>query len=967
MSDPVDLISRQAEQAFLEQALAATRAGTGGCVLLAGEAGVGKTRLLEACLARSDLLALWGRVSEIATPPYGPIVAALRAYLRQCPGALADADPLSPFLALLLPELGPPPPPADSATLVAALCHAFTAIARATPVALVIDDLQWADHATLALLPTLAAALAHERLVIVGTYRNDELPRAHPLRRVRHELRRARLLRELVVEPLDQAATAAIATRVLGGPPGPALTVALYERTEGVPLFVEELCGALALHGRVHPGEGGLELLPGAPLPVPDTLRDALLLRLDGLPEPALRLLELGAVIGREFDLAQAVELAEGAPDGEALLARGLLVEREPGRAAFRHALVRDAVYAEIPWLRRRALHRRLAARLEAEDGPLEATAEHWLAAREPELARAALIRAARRSCALHAYHDAAQAGQRALELWPEGREESGRLELLDQLGHCAQLCGLLPEAARAWREVADGSRQLGDLRAYAEAARKLAGVCELQGTWERALAARGEAAQAFAALGLPAEAAAEHLAAAAHLRSAARFRAALDLLELAATEAEEAGRRDLQARGLGLTGSVLARMGQTTEGLALVRAGLALALEHNHAGAAAEVYQRLADALEHAGEYEVARDAYLAAFDFCQANAIASTAQLCVACLTAVLRQTGEWTQAMRLCREVLASELSAPHARAVASGTLGAIYGLRGQARLARPLLREAALLAQRIELAAMEVLATWGLAQVAELSGDLDAAAEHCRAILARWEQIEDCHYVVPALRWSATFFALSQDDASVRACANALARIASTTAQPEALSALAHALGESALCDGDAELAVQQFEHALELLQDIPVPFCRAGNQWRAGVACAALGRRDAAVRHLAGAYRGARALGARPLATRVAQALQALGEPVGERLGAGAEHRLRAANLTRRQSEILQLVALGQTNAEIAHRLVLSPRTVEMHVGNILATLDSRSRAEVVRRAAELGLLEEYRTAPEKLP
>ena len=120
-------------------------------------------------------------------------------------------------------------------------------------------------------------------------------------------------------------------------------------------------------------------------------------------------------------------------------------------------------------------------------------------------------------------------------------------------------------------------------------------------------------------------------------------------------------------------------------------------------------------------------------------------------------------------------------------------------------------------------------------------------------------------------------------------------------------------------------------------------------------------------HLANAYRTARKLGARPLATRIAQALAALGEPIVERLGQGAAGRFRSGDLTRRQREILQLVALGQTNAEIARALVLSPRTVEMHVANILAILDSRSRAEAVRRAAELGLLEEYGMAPKKIP
>ncbi len=215
------------------------------------------------------------------------------------------------------------------------------------------------------------------------------------------------------------------------------------------------------------------------------------------------------------------------------------------------------------------------------------------------------------------------------------------------------------------------------------------------------------------------------------------------------------------------------------------------------------------------------AKDTYLTAVDFCQANTIPATAQLCVACLTAVLRQTGEWERAMTLCREVLASG-RARSTRTVASRMLGSLYTLRGQPRLAQPLLLESAALAQQIELAAMELLAAWGLALLDELNGAYDTVAERCRFMLSRWEQIEDCHYAVPALRWAASFFAQKNADADVRACANALARIASASGQPEALSALAHALGELALLDGDPKQAVQQFDQALDLLSGIAIP-------------------------------------------------------------------------------------------------------------------------------------------------
>jgi ATP/maltotriose-dependent transcriptional regulator MalT len=958
LRDDDALIGRQRERAELDQALAAASQGKGGILLLAGEAGVGKTRLVDECLARSNLLSLKGGANELASPPYGPIVAALRSYLRQRPGGLASCGPLTHYLAALLPELGSPAGEVDRATLVEAIGCAFTAVARDEPAVLFLDDLQWADNATLELLPALAATLASQPLLIVGVYRGDEIPRAHPVRRLRSDLRRARQLQELAIAPLDPEATAALAARILGANPTPALAAALYERTEGLPLFLEELAGALAASGRLRPGSDGLELLPGADMPIPDTLRDTMLLRLDGLPDSALKLLEIAAVAGLEFDLELVVGLL-GAEDGlDELFERHLIVEGEPGRAAFRHALTREAIYGDISWARRRSLHRQIAAHLEAQGAYPQTIAEHWLAAKETERARAALLAAVRHSCEVHAYRDAANLAHRALELWPEAVDETGRLDMLDQLGHCAQLSGMLAEAARAWRDVAEGRRANGELRAYAEVTRKLANVAELRGHWERALAARADAAQVFATSGQPAEAAAERLAAAAHLRSAAHFRASLELLATALAEAEQAQRWDLKARIIGLQGNIYARMGQTAAGLALVREGLALALEHNHPGPAAEVYQRLADALEHTGDYAEAKATYSTAFHFCQANDVPATAQLCMACLAVVLYQTGEWDRAATICRDVLAAPASTAHARAAAGASLGLVSAMRGQPSRARPLLLEAASLARHIELAAAEILATWGLALVDAQNGDDEAVTAHYRFILSRWSGLEDRHYAVPPLRWAVDWFCDIRADADARACASALATIAADIGQPEALAALAHSLGMVALLDGDPKQAIQQFDHALGLLRDVDVPIYHAATYLRAGMARAAADQRKTAIDQLTQAYRIARKLGARDMTMRVARTLQELGEPVERRLGAGAADRFGHGNLTRRQLEILRLVALGQTNSEIARELFLSPRTVEMHVGNILANLDSRSRAEAVHRAAELGLLDE---------
>ncbi len=327
------------------------------------------------------------------------------------------------------------------------------------------------------------------------------------------------------------------------------------------------------------------------------------------------------------------------------------------------------------------------------------------------------------------------------------------------------------------------------------------------------------------------------------------------------------------------------------------------------------------------------------------------------------MLRQSGEWDRAATLCREVIASSQATGHARAVASGTLGSILGLRGQTRRARPLLLESLVLARRIELAAMELLATWGLAIVDQIEGDADSAASHCSSIVERWRQTEDRHYAIPALRWATTLFAESGDAAGARSCAAALAQIATDTGQDEAMSALSHALGETALLDGNAGHAVDQFAQALLRLEGVDVPFERSESQRRAAAALAIGGRREEAVEHLVAAHRTARRLGARPLVERVTDSLTALGERADRRLGRRTAAQLAHAGLTRREVEVVRLVAMGRTNREIARELFLSPRTVEMHVGSILLKLDCRSRADAVRRAGELRLLASSAPAP----
>src|SRR6266536_4505947 len=283
--DEKQLIGREPEQTRLDAWAAEARAGRGSLVLAAGEAGVRKAGLARLVLGGSGLGVLEGVAGEQGAGAYGPVIAALRSYLRSEGGGLPIRGPLAQHLALLLPELGFTPAPGDRVTLLEAIRSALAGIAARRPAAVFLDDLHQADDATLELIAALARSIEHEPLLILGAYRSDEIPRAHPIRRMRSELRRARHLREIAVEPLDAEAGAALLERVLGAVAAPSLRRAVFDRTDGVPFFIEELGLALAASRRLQQGPLGLELLEGKDLPLPENVRDAVLLRADRLSD----------------------------------------------------------------------------------------------------------------------------------------------------------------------------------------------------------------------------------------------------------------------------------------------------------------------------------------------------------------------------------------------------------------------------------------------------------------------------------------------------------------------------------------------------------------------------------------------------------------------------------------------------------------------------------------------------------
>ncbi|HET8629090.1 MAG TPA: AAA family ATPase, partial [Thermomicrobiales bacterium] len=388
-AQPPLLVGRERERALLREHLAAALAGEGGLVLVGGEAGIGKTALAEELgreAADRGALVLVGRCYDLSeTPPYGPW---LEAFARYPAGG--DLPPLPAPLA----ERGRLGPVAGRDALFGQVRDFLAAVAAARPLVLLLDDLHWADPASLDLLRVTARSLDDTPLLLLATYRSDELPAGHPLAALLPRLVREAQADRLDLAPLDEAAIGAlVATRYALAEPDLARLVAyLHDHAEGNPFAAGEMLRALAEAQVLRAGAGGWALSDLAAAPVPPLLRQVIAERAARLGVEAARLLALAAVIGQEIPLALWQTVGEVADEGtlldlvERAVEAHLLVAAPDGTSVrFAHALVREALYEGVLPPRRRAWHRRVAAALLATPAPdPDAVASHLRRAGDP-------------------------------------------------------------------------------------------------------------------------------------------------------------------------------------------------------------------------------------------------------------------------------------------------------------------------------------------------------------------------------------------------------------------------------------------------------------------------------------------------------------------------------------------------------------------------------------------------------
>jgi ATP/maltotriose-dependent transcriptional regulator MalT len=985
-------IGRRAELAQLDAALSHARTGHAGLLFVAGESGVGKSRLVDhfAGRAKADgVRVLWGDCIDLGDSelPYAPIVSALRNLVRAGHPVLDDLGPARPELARLLPELGTPgdllvEPYAGSAQgrLFELLLMLFERLASESPLLLVIDDLHWADRSTRDFLAFLARNVCAQRIVVVSTYRIDELHRRHPLRPFLAEIERSERASRVPVERFTREELSAQLAAILGAAPEPELLDRVWARSEGNPLYAEEILAA------EHEGDGAL----------PESLRDALMLRVEALDpttQEALRWVSAAQRI--EHDVLEEASALEPRGLRDALreaVAHHVLATQADGLIAFRHALLREAVHDDLLPGEHAELHLRLGRVLDARvachscvglDRAAEIAHHFDAAGDQPEALRTA-VRAAETAERVHAEGEAARFYERALELWD-------RVDDAQELIGCDHVA-LLGRAANAHvgdhsRSIVLANRALQELDQQAEPERaallleRLGKARWSQGKGQIALEAWDEAL-AILPPRPPSEERARLLASkAAGLMLWGRYADGLAMADEALAAADAVGSRFVRMHALNTKGICLRGAPDTAEGFSTMREAMQLAREDGNADQLLRGYLNLSDALHLSGASHEARELLIEGRE--EVTAMGRQAKWLSLQQAEISYALGFWDEA---------DALAPPGFGRGMQGTTRVFFELiRADLEMARGLHAEArARLELARELVARSYEPQWHAPITALMAGlerrDRNIAAAR-EAIRTGLERLVDTDAMDDGARLARIFSSaagveadaaqqardLGRPDDAAHAVTKARRFLAQTreaaqrpfaAAMPEAHALVLVAEAEVAAAEGNPD--PEAWAAAAEAWATIDRPFRVARARWREADARLAVGDRSGAEAAGIDALALARRLGARwlideltALARRGRLRLEPAGSPPA---GVPAATNADAApdpaaqlGLTPRERDVLALVAQGRTNRQIGEELYMAEKTASVHVSRILAKLDVRSRTEAAAVAHRLGL------------
>ena len=955
------IVGRDDLLALAERRLGEVADGHGRLLFVAGEAGIGKTRLVEAIRRQataadmptlragtypSDLEVAAAIFVDLAramgrTEAFRDLGARLSGRLDDAESGVGDAHRRRRLLAMDMAEL-------------------LAETAADGPAMVVLEDLHWADDLTLEILAGFARRLPELPLIVVGTYRSDELSPRMPLREWRARLLTQRLAEEIRVRRLSPDETAMMVSLIGGGRPvGRDVAGAIHSRTDGIPLHVEEFLGVLEA--------GDLSAVDAVrAADAPDTVEGTIVARLAQRSRRATKLAEAGAVIGRSFDLDLLASVLDedperlAAPLTELADHHILLPTQTPGRLGFRHALICDAIYGRIPEPERRRLHLRTAtaATMRPDIGTKAFLSLHFEHAARPQQAFAAALAGAEASTAISSHREARELFERALRTAPSDLEPAARGRLLEGYAACCAATDHNAEAAEAY-EMARGAYLAGGMpRSAAAVVAPLVAVRHLLGDGldERSSRLR----DALRELDLLSDAEppdGEPTTDLVRGRLQAGLAAAYMLdrrLDEAMTYAIDAQRLARAAddgpteRNAATTlGVCLVFAGRMDEGWALLEDAIERCRSSQLEAEAARAYRMLASSASVLVEYDRAERWLRDGIDYAERVQLWNHRHYMAAHLGHVMWATGRWEEAEALATSSLADGRGGITTRITALHVIGFVALARGDWERARDVLGEARELGTQMQELQRRSPAVWGLAETALLSGDISEAIRLAEEGLAASLAVDDAAYLFQYAVTGTRAFLAAGDPLGAERWLTAVEAPIRARAIPGTQPALDHARGLWLAAGGSTGQARVALEAAVAGWSERERVWEGAWAQVDLARCHARANQRTDAARVARGAREVGLALGSEPIVAAAEEVLRGSG-------------RGRATDvwspLTAREFEVAKLVADGRTNGEIAHELGVAPRTASAHLEHILAKLGVGRRAEIATWVAETRVL-----------
>ncbi|MFI1448228.1 AAA family ATPase [Streptomyces virginiae] len=988
-------VGRADELAVLTDALTRAAGREPQAMLIGGEAGVGKTRLTEEFLCEADrrgaVVAVGGCV-EIGAEglPFAPFSTALRALHRLLPEELAAAAAgQEDELARILPELGDTPRgPHDeesTARLFELTARMLERLAADRTVVLVLEDLHWADTSTRHLLSYLFRTLVSGRLVVVATYRADDVHRRHPLRPLLAELDRLRTVRRIELSRFNRAEVRRQLAGILAAQPDEAFVDSVFDRSDGNAFFVEELVASKE---------------SGCRTGLTESLRDLLLVRVEVLPDETQRLVRIVAEGGStvEYPLLRAVagltedELIEALR--AAVGANILLATADGDGYRFRHSLVREAVSDDLLPGERARVNRRYAEAMEADGSLVRAEervirlASFWYHANDPAKALPAVLAASVAARRRHAYSEQLRLLERAMDLWdsaPQSVREALRpadytevyppcgcdpattaLQRIDLLAEATVAARYGGERDRALKITKMALRLLEDdhdpLRAawfWTERSRLIAGLGRGDG-WEEIAKAQD------LVRGLPpSQVHAEVLVRAAswgmlHNPGPDNLAAA----ERAVEYARMVGAEETELNARITVGALRADSGDGAGGLAEMHAVVERTTQLGLTMLAGRAHINLTSQLESLGRSHEAVELAVQGAELVRRSRLLDSEAWVCGNMAESLYSLGRWDEAAEAARRtLLVGQSAAP--RGCASARLAYLALARGELAEANHQLAAAhthygaheTQPQHRIPLRRLAIGVAAAEGRIADVRAETSAAAAH-------GFPLGQHRYAWPLLLAAATAEAdargLPAAEAGREAALAVLRTAARSLATPVPVWAAHAEYVRAELLRAEARDTPADWTAVETAVRPLERPYLLAKACHRLAEALLAAGDREPAAALLREAYAIAERIGSRTLREDLALLAQRARLPLTDADHAVAPPApetdpIEALGLTSRERDVLRLVAAGSTNRKIAEALFISPKTASVHVSNILAKLGVAGRGEAAALAHRLRL------------